>query len=40
MKEQNNNFVTSINKRAVIEFAILSLEVMLFTVDKKYCNQN
>ena len=36
----DNKFVTSIDKRALIELAILSLEFMSFTIDQKYCNQN
>ena len=34
----DNNFVTSIDKRALIELAIFFLEFMLFTDDKKYYN--
>ena len=35
----DNKFVASIDKCALIELAILSLEFMSFTVDQKYYNQ-
>ena len=35
----DNKFVTSIDKCALIELAILSLEFMSFTIDQKYYNQ-
>ena len=35
----NNKFVTSIDKCALIELTILSLEFMSFSIDQKYCNQ-
>ena len=35
----DNKFVTSIDKCALIELALLSLEFMLFTIDQKYYNQ-
>ena len=36
----DNKFVTSMNKSALIELAILSLEFMSFTFDQKYYNEN
>ena len=36
---KDNKFVTSIDKCALIELAILSLEFMSFTTDQKYYNQ-
>ena len=35
----DNKFVTSIDKCALIELALLSLEFMSFTIDQKYYNQ-
>ena len=35
----DNSFSTNINKSALIELAILSLEFMSFTIDQKYYNQ-
>ena len=32
--------MTSIDKFALIELPILSIEFMSFTIDQKYCNQN
>ena len=32
----DNKFVTSIDKCALIELALLSLQFMLFTIDQKY----
>ena len=36
---KNDKFATSIDKCALIELAILSLEFMSFTIDQKYYNQ-
>ena len=36
----DNKFVTSTDKCALIELATLSLEFMSFNIDQKYCNEN
>ena len=36
----NKKSVASIDKYVLIELAVLSLEFMSLTIDKKYCNQN